>query len=56
MNKVTILRSNKMNKQAKSTHFSIKRKTKFQRLLCISALIGGMVSAGIVAADEQQPS
>jgi len=44
-----------MNKQAKSTHFSIKRKTKFQRLLCISALIGGMVSAGIVAADEQQP-
>lgn len=44
-----------MNKQVKLANFSIKRKTKLQQLLCISALLGGIVSAGVIAADEQQP-
>ena len=44
-----------MNKQVKLAHFSIKRKTKLQQLLCISALLGGVVCGGVIAADEQQP-
>jgi len=55
MNKVTILRSNKMNKQVKLTNFLTKRKTKLQQLFCLGALCTGIVSAGVVAADEQQP-
>ena len=44
-----------MNKEVKSARFSIKRKIKLQQLLCISALIGGIVSAGVSAKTEQQP-
>lgn len=44
-----------MNKKIKLAHFSVKRKTKLQQLLWISAWFGGMVSGAVVAADEQQP-
>jgi uncharacterized protein with WD repeat len=44
-----------MNNKIKLTHFSKKRKTKFQQILWLSALLGGMVSGGVIAAEEQQP-
>ncbi len=53
MSKVMIIRSNEMNKQVKSTNVLAKRRTKLQQLLCVSALLGGTVCAGVVAADGQ---
>ena len=44
-----------MNKQVKLTNSLTQRKTKFRKLLCISALFAGALNGGIAAADEQQP-
>ena len=43
-----------MNEQVKRANFLVKRKMKLQQLFCIGALCTGIVSAGAVAADEQQ--
>jgi len=44
-----------MYKQIKLTNYVAQTKTKFQQLFCLGALCTGIVSAGVVAADGQQP-